>query len=261
MWADIAAVGSAHTGSQKKAVPMSHARLRALVVAAVLAGTIGAASPAGAGVPGGNQLISEPTFNRDEPEFTFAPEGDPSCTGETVSLTGPDGELDPEGLVTFATPLSGTFAPGDAPAGYYTLTIECQNGEFPETWVAEFAFARLTIEKVVEGEAPAGTTFTIEADCFADGQEGYDFTEVREFPAAGGTQDVILYGGALCTTTETDDGGATSSEVTDPETDFVPAPVDLTTTVTNTFEAEEPEPTPEPPPAALPVALAPTFTG
>ena len=34
----------------------------------------------------------------------------------------------------------------------------------------------------------------------------------------------------------------------------------LATTITNVFEANPPTPTPEPP-AALPVAVAPTFTG
>ena len=181
-----------------------------------------------------------------------------------MTITGPEGELDAEAVLAFDTPLSGTFAPGDAPAGFYDLSIECQNGEFPQTFNGSFAFARLTVEKVVDGTAPAGTTFAIEADCFSESGDPYDFTEDLEFPAEGGSQAVILYGGAVCTTSETDDGGADSSTVDTPETDFGPAPVDLTSTVTNVFEAGPPPPTPTPepePPAAMPVAVAPTFTG
>ena len=241
---------------------MSHARIRALVAAALLAGTLATTSaPAGAGGLG-NTLVTEPTFNRAEPEFTFAPEGEPSCTGQSVTLTGPDGDLDPEGLVTFDTPLSGTFAPGaDAPTGFYQLTIDCQNGEFPETWDAGFAFARLTVDKVVDGTAPAGTTFVIEADCSGDYDDS--FTQELEFPAAGGSQPVIVYGPTVCTTSETDDGGADSVAVEGGEADFIESPDDLTTTVTNTFEAPqpEPEPEPEPTPAVQPVQAEPNFTG
>jgi hypothetical protein len=227
------------------------------LLAALLVATL--ATPASAG--DGNELFSEPTGNRAEPEFTFEPEGEPSCTGSSVTIEGDEGELDAEDVLTFDTPLSGTFHPGDAPAGFYELTIFCPNGEFPETWVATFAFARLTVNKVVEGTAPAGTTFEIEVDCVAglDGiAAGIDFgsfVEDLEYGAFGGVQDVILYSGAVCTTTETDDGGADSSSVEGAEADFEESPIDLTATVTNVFAAE----TVAAPAEAAPVA--PTFTG
>lgn len=235
--------------------------LRIAAAAALVGGALATSiSPAGAGISTG--LLTAPTFNRDAPEFTFEADGaEPTCDSPAVTVTGVDGELDAEAVLAFDTPLSGTFTPGDAPAGYYELSIECQNGEFPETFTGGFAFARLTVEKVLEGEAPADATFVILSDC--QGEDSDDsFAQELEFPAAGGVQDVIVYGPTTCTTSETDDGGADSSAVENPETDFVPEPVDLATTVTNVFEASPPTPTPTPePPAALPVAVAPTFTG
>ncbi|MGK2949082.1 MAG: DUF5979 domain-containing protein [Acidimicrobiales bacterium] len=239
-----------------------------LLAASAVATTVllapGLPAQAGAGV----SLDSEPTGNRLVPEFTFGPAGEePVCDSPVVTIYFDEGaasELDPDDVIEFDSPLSGTFAPGAAPAGFYELEIICEDGEFTETFFASFAFARLTIDKVVEGTAPAGTTFTVEALCDdseGEGDEGGAFTEERTFEASGGSAAVVLYSGAVCTVTETDDGGATSSTITDGTSDFLPAPVDLTSTVTNVFAASTPTPTPTPPGAAQPVVAAPSFTG
>jgi hypothetical protein len=213
-------------------------------------------------------LISEGTGNRVEPEFTFGPEGEePTCFDPVATIFFGGGEgggddpstLDPDDVIEFGSPLSGTFRPGAAaPAGFYELEIFCE-GAVPESYSIEFAFARLTIDKVVKGTPPAGTTFTVEAVCDPGVEEAEPLTEERTFASAGGSATVILYDGAVCTVTETDDGGATSSTITDGTTNFLAEPLDLTTTVTNVFAAVTPAPTP--PGAAQPVVAPPAFTG
>lgn len=249
--------------------------VRLLVASAVATAMLlapGLPAQAGEGPPPGS-LTSLPTFDRFEPEFTFGPEGDePPCDAPVATIYFGDGEgeggsgdpsgLDPDDVIEFDSPLSGTFRPGDAPAGFYELEIFCEDGEFTETYFAFFAFARLTIDKVVEGTPPAGATFTVEAVCDSDDFESEEegtFTEERTFASTGGSAAVVLYAGSECTVTETNDGGATSSSITDATTDFGPAPMDLTTTVTNVFAAAPPAPTP--PGAAQPVVTQPTFTG
>ena len=92
--------------------------------------------------------------------------------------------------------------------------------------------AALDITKVVEGEVPPGTTFTVEVSCpTIDGgpptdstavdaedwgganPEGIpDINETLTFDENGGTQSVegIFFENRDCTVTETDDGGAES---------------------------------------------------
>lgn len=85
--------------------------------------------------------------------------------------------------------------------------------------------ATLDVTKVVEGDPPPGTTFTVEVECpvirdlrsTADdwdaGPEGAGpVTATLVFGADGGTQSVggIRFETRNCTVTETDDGGADS---------------------------------------------------
>lgn len=229
-------------------------------------------APVGAGIIEAGELVTEPTGDRDAPSFTFEFDGpEPTCDNPDVSITA-DGDdapgvgtpLDAETVLDFDTPLSGTFAPGaDEPAGYFTLEIVCEDGQLVETYVGTFAFARLTVAKVVEGTAPADASFTVEVDCDSGEGDFETFTDTIEFGATGGEAAVVLYGGTVCTTTETADGGATSSSVEGGVADFTPNPIDLTATVTNVFVAPDPTPTPTPAPTpgAQPVVAQPTFTG
>jgi hypothetical protein len=219
--------------------------------------------------PPSDTLLSEPTFDREAPGFTFEPDGaEPTCDSPVVTVQGPDGALDPADVVDFDTPLSGTFLPGDAPAGFYDLSILCEDGEFTQTYSASFAYGRLTVTKVVEGDAPPSASFTIQVDCDGgDPEDSETFVEERQFGAEGGEAAVIIYEGTVCTTTETDDGGADSATVEGGTADFREAPVDLDATVTNVFDASAPAPTPTPTPTpaptpgAQPVVAQPTFTG
>jgi hypothetical protein len=151
--------------------------------------------------------------------------------------------------------------------------------------------ATLDVTKVVEGEVPPGTTFTIEVSCpaivkgpptddaavdaedWGGGPEGTeDIEETLTFGEEGGTQSVegITIATQHCTITETDTGGAeavtTTAGAGDPddcnvtpgttsgEIDFDDATT-CEVIVTNTF------PEPEPAPAAQAVTVGPTFTG
>jgi len=78
------------------------------------------------------------------------------------------------------------------------------------------AAAPLTIVKVVQGDAPAGTTFEVTVHCddniIDNGAEGTDTTSVT-FDATGQptSPDVVVFDGpGTCTVTETATGGAQS---------------------------------------------------
>jgi hypothetical protein len=151
--------------------------------------------------------------------------------------------------------------------------------------------ATLDVTKVVEGDVPPGTTFTVEVLCpfqlngpptdatAVDAEEwggtpegDSDIQETLTFDEEGGTQTVegISFFHRECTITETETGGAESVTTTagagDPEDCRVTPgttsgaiefgdPVTCEVVVTNTF------PEPEPAPAAQAVAVGPTFTG
>jgi hypothetical protein len=106
--------------------------------------------------------------------------------------------------------------------------------------------------KLIEGEAPEGTTFSVEFDCAVE-PDGV----VVEISFDGeGTETVPLPNGVECTVSEPEDGGADRVEI-EPET-FVPDNTGerLTVTVTNYFDAD-----PLAAEVPLPVELAPNFTG
>ena len=111
----------------------------------------------------------------------------------------------------------------------------------------------INVTKVVEGDVPAGTTFTIEVTCNSDG--GTDVTPLV-FDAAGGTQTVTAPTIGDCSAEETDDGGAITvtyaCRIDDPGNQNEPSTcqgdrtvqidareTEATITVTNTFAAED----------------------
>jgi hypothetical protein len=157
------------------------------------------------------------------------------------------------------------FACGLA-AGPITAVVAASAG------AQDLAVQTITVTKVVDGTAPAGTVFTVNVSC-ATGGANQDV----KFDATGnpiGSNQVspgTTGGTGVCTIKETDNGGATSTTYTcqitsgsagatcggggaDPALiDFADVPWTATVTVTNTF--------PPAPPAAEPVAGEPTFTG
>lgn len=82
----------------------------------------------------------------------------------------------------------------------------------------------LRVTKTVTGEAAAygAGPFTVDVSCLYNGAAVPGFPRTLTFDAAG-TQDVAAPVGALCTTSETDDGGATESTVTPATPVLVPA--------------------------------------
>jgi hypothetical protein len=158
--------------------------------------------------------------------------------------------------------------------------------------------APLTVVKVVDGVAPAGTTFTATITCdddiIGDGEVGTDTATVT-FDATGQptSADTIGFRGpGVCTVTETANGGATTvaygcegvQGTIGEESDWGPSRADIlpdvcattgptdpievnisepdqsaTVTITNTFTA--PTPPPAPPVVAPAVVAQPAFTG
>jgi hypothetical protein len=73
------------------------------------------------------------------------------------------------------------------------------------------ACATLRVTKVVNGTAPAGTTFNVIVQCTSTARDRAQqlppgefppFTTALTFPAGGGTQDVLIVGLASCTVSE-----------------------------------------------------------
>lgn len=108
------------------------------------------------------------------------------------------------------------------------------------------------VTKVVDGPVPAGTQFTIEANC-TDGFN-YDVTEVFVYDSTGGTQTITgIPGESSCTAVETDDGGALTVTYAcsfqaqgnfdscdgDQGASFGGSDGEATVTVTNTFAADD----------------------
>ena len=134
----------------------------------------------------------------------------------------------------------------------------------------------LVVTKVVEGNVPPGTTFTIDVTCEGESMEIQDFE--FEFGADGGSDSATVNAVPQeCTVTESESGSASAvsyaCEVIEPgpgeaeclsdRTFSIPGSgggAEIEFTVTNTFE-EPPPPPPQPAAAPEPVAAAPTFTG
>jgi hypothetical protein len=108
-------------------------------------------------------------------------------------------------------------------------------------------FATVNVTKQVQGPDPATATFTVHFDCAFPGFPS--FTGDLQYGSTGGTTPFYLLpgGGATCTLTETNTGGAQSTSIT-PNPFTVNSPT-ASATVTNTF------------PAAAALVVAPQFTG
>jgi hypothetical protein len=260
--------------TMRKAIPLIGA------LAALTLGGLPLAAPAGAGdpVPVGPELFVEPLYILAQPTFAF--ELDPSvCTDPaTVDVVGVAGEV-----IDLDTDDSGTITlPAGTAGGFYPVTLDCPGEGAPIEADGELAFGVVTVEKVVEGDAPDDAEFPIEVSCdgglepAADGDPTIDATLV--FGAAGGAQQLVHYTGQECTISELDDGGATSSSITTedcgggemgvsavgPSGEFgIFFAADRTQTVTNVFPAAvgPTDETPPPATAPTPVAADPTFTG
>jgi hypothetical protein len=207
-------------------------------------------------------------------EFTYeytvsVTDGEVECETDIAIYVPPDTEgeppeaLDTTIIVNETDDTSGTFILPDLEGGGYDLLVvvatctvfddgveigESQHGDFVEA-----AFARLLIDKEVEGDVPAGTTFTVEVACEEgegvavadvgpqDEHDGQTAVYERQFGADGGSDVVYFYGPADCIITETEDGGAESTSI-EPDEVEISDPEDFSTVVTNTFpEAEEEE--------------------
>ena len=218
----------------------------ALMVPLLLLGT---SALAGISIEG--DLEVEPVGGNDAPVFDFEWTGPPpeqlDCMDFEFAVEGPDGDV--EGVID-VDGLTGTVDLTGEPAGDYELVLRCDFGQ-GETFVidrADLTFARLTIDKNVEGDVPDGTTFVVEAACEPDenGDIGpaamhEPFVAEREFEADGGSQAVIFYGPATCDIEETEDGGAESVTVSDGSVEIA-EPTDYDVSVTNVFPASVDEP-------------------
>jgi hypothetical protein len=250
------------------------------VTAAVLLAASGmafAASPAGAGVSFDSLDLTPDTSDRQVGRWDFErveQNGAVCAAAEYTVLDSDEDEVDEALYEIDAEPLdaaTGTLTSIGLPAGFYGLVVECVDGP---TYRGIFLFARLTVVKVVEGDPPEDAAFVIEADCQGDDP----FVEELAFGPDGGTAQVYIHEETTCEVTETEDAGATSTEIENGTTEFE-FPIDLTSTVTNTFAEAPPEtttttttttttpapaapaPAPGPTPVAQPVAATPTFVG
>jgi len=150
--------------------------------------------------------------------------------------------------------------PAAAPAGLAAFVVSCATTPgLVTTAVDEYAWVAVT--KVVNGPAPADTTFTVNVSCsglgiFSSDSSGWGTGDVDAaqdpgpfapdlaYPAAGGVAYVYTSGSRDCVITEPNNGGATSTTI-DAPADLYDAPIEYAATVTNVF----------------PVIVAPTFTG
>ena len=123
-----------------------------------------------------------------------------------------------------------------------------------------FDLGEVGVTKVVDGEGAAefGTgPFTMELACTFQGEDIDLGEDAERVVGAGGTGTWSgLPIGADCAVTETDDGGATSTQIT-PESLVIGADAEAGFTVTNTFAELPDPPAPEPPPEPGPPAPEP----
>lgn len=266
-------------------------------IAAALLITGAASAIAGGGF---EEVLVTPTGDRDLPSFEFSEPGRDCDIAvgyriwERTSPLADPGDLTIEDLViedldvdiTGEDPWEGTFIV-DLPGGEYWFEIVCEDDIVafsdheeiePGGFLGDLGFARLLLEVEVEGDVPDDTTFEVSVACDVEGSgiglaangdesdDATEFTVIREFDAAGGTQQVVLYRAAahrldlirLSADFEPSIGDipadclVTQSEVEGAETTSNPAansPVeisideagDYTVTFTNVFPTEEEE--------------------
>jgi hypothetical protein len=283
-------------GDQEGVGCMASTSTKSLAAVALLAAALAAPYPAGAQGDGVDRLRVRPTGDRVVPTWEFEPAdataGDPPCGNARYVLSdGPEGEgpvIDESRyeVVPGEDGSVGTIIGHSLDSGEHELRIYCDRpeGNGAEQPAADYAgfltFGRLTVTKVVEGQAPEGATFVVVVDCGPeapgppDGANVEAFSVELVFPAGGGTHPVIAYRYPTCQITETDDGGAQSTEIR-PATVHVEDHWGHEARVTNTFVSPPPPPvsddepprvaTPEtvaqPAAVARPVEATPTLTG
>lgn len=185
----------------------------------------------------------------------------------------PPEELNTTVVVDEVDDTSGAFSLPDLEGGEYELWVRVavcaifdegvQVAETSHGDAVDAIFARLLIDKELEGDVPDDASFTVEVACSQDeGGEGAPVPEAvdRVFDADGGTEVVYFYDEAACTITETEDGGAESTSIEPDEVEIDEAE-DLSSTVTNTFPVAEVEDEEEEAEPAEPVEDEPDFTG
>lgn len=216
-----------------------------------------------------------PTGNDERPEWEYSWEvadGEEDCaTNIRIFPEGAesqDDEIDTAVVLEETSATAGTFALPELQAGVYEAVIlVCTlNGTEFEFGTSQrgadpLAFARLTLTKAVEGDAPEGSTFLVEVACESqlfedvsiDGvvleetddrlvltsdHDGFDPDTIyeRDFGAAGGDAQVVFYAEALCRVDETETGGAESTSIEGAEVEVDDA-IEYETTVTNVFPA------------------------
>lgn len=255
---------------------------------------------AGAGVVDPLAVDLFPSGEARRPVFGFSVPGNECVQDPVVTVAGVPGatvELDDQNNGTITLPV-GTAG------GTYIVTLECSDGKSPVRGDAEFRFAAVTVTKVVVGPAPADATFAVRVDCtersgltdpasagaFGGHGEGGSIALAADlsFGTGGGTEYLVAYTPQDCAIDESDDGGATATDLlledcrdplppVDAEVEAaefgdrfsVIDPVNCTQTFTNVFAtvppppAPPPPPTPPPPPAPAADVLVrqPAFTG
>jgi hypothetical protein len=112
--------------------------------------------------------------------------------------------------------------------------------------------ATLTVNKVVQGTAPADAEFVIIVECEESGP--YELS----FGPEGGAEDVVFFDADLCTVTETQTGGAV--DVTPPVDIEIASPVLYEVTITNVFDTA-PSSSSTSSSVASDTTTRPTFTG
>ena len=146
--------------------------------------------------------------------------------------------------VTERAPYGGADGPAVlAPDGPYQIPA---GEEFPVTATATntFSSGSLIVAKELEGEGQevaSGLTFTLQATCTRQLVPGGPSTTVldRQVRLKGGEQSDPLGPlpiGSVCTVTEPDAGGATSTTITPSPVTITLEQKDVTVTVTNTYE-------------------------
>jgi hypothetical protein len=133
----------------------------------------------------------------------------------------------------------GTVATSVAPAGAGETTIPQET-------------ATLTVNKVVQGDAPSDAEFVILVSC-----EGIGDRELT-FGSEGGSDEVIFFSPDQCTITETETGGAV--DVTPPIEIFIEDPILYEETITNVFDTADTSASTTASTQAA-AATRPTFTG
>ena len=181
-----------------------------------------------------------------------------SCDTSTFDVESVEANGDP------VTPLSVTedptdantariVLPSDTEPGALDVAASCVDGEFPITGEGGTLWAALAITKTVEGPAPAGATFVVDASCTgaeagdAIGDNGFvaqalptNFDVDFGFGVAGGVQYLYSDHGVSCAITESETGGASVVTI-DPPVIVLSDPAAFAVSVTNEFLVEEVE--------------------